>query len=78
MTTFSERVKIFVLIFWLLCSAAYVGTMNWRDKRRAERILSHAKFYLHATTSTMPLATRARDWAAMKLLTEKILEVRNG
>ena len=55
-----------------------VCTLNWREKRRAERILSNAKFYLHATTSTLPLANRARDWAAMQLLTEKILEVRNG
>ena len=78
MREMAERLKIFGLIFWLLSIAAYVCTLNWREKRRAERILSNAKFYLHATTSTLPLANRARDWAAMQLLTEKILEVRNG
>lgn len=76
--TVIEKAKTFILIAWLIAIAVFVALGGWREKRRAERILSHAKFYLHATTSTLPLANRARDWAAMQLLTEKILEVRNG
>lgn len=74
--TVIEKAKTFILIAWLIAIAVFVALGGWREKRRAERILSHAKFYLFATTCSYPQG-RPRASAAIDLLTEKIFEVRN-
>jgi hypothetical protein len=71
-----EKVKTFGMIAWLLSIAVFVYFLNIWEKRRAERILSHAKFYLFSTTCSYPQGRR-RDSAAIDLLTAKIFEVRN-